>query len=283
VAIALLAGSACLGAVAYAATGTGGREAGVAGRHVAVGAPHPSGSPAGRGQGERVPRVRLIETPAESSTATDTQFRFNVPPREKATGGGPPWPAGPGVPAPRRRLECSLDGGRWIGCSSPHRLVGLAPGAHAFAVRALTRDGREGPGAAYDWQRVEPVSVASEVPAEGKPFSIEQTAAIVPLYPGDPAQQVPLAIGNPNSAPIEVVGLTVTIGSAPPGCGAENFELTASSASEATPLTVPAESTVELPAAAVSAPAIALRDLPVNQDACQGAQLELALSGEARG
>jgi hypothetical protein len=33
----------------------------------------------------------------------------------------------------------------------------------------------------------------------------------------------------------------------------------------------------------VSAPRIALRDLPVNQDDCKGAQFPLAFSGEAHG
>jgi hypothetical protein len=280
VAIALLAGTACLGAVAYAATGTGGREIGVAGRHLAVEAPQHGASP--RGGEERAPRVRLIEVPAASSTAADTQFRFHVPPRAKETGEAPS-PAGPEAPVSRRRFQCRLDGGRWSDCSSPHRLVGLAPGGHDFAVRALSYKGRSGPDIAYEWQIVEPTSAVSEAPTEGKPFSIEQTGALAPLYPGDPAQQVPLAIGNPNSVPIEVTGLTAAIADAPPGCGVANFALAASSASEAAPLVVPAEGTVELPAASVSAPSIALLDLPLNQDACQGAELELALSGEARG
>ena len=279
-AIALLAGSACLGAVAYAATGTGGRETGIAGRHVAVGAPHHGGSRPGRD--ERAPRVRLIEVPAATSTVADTQFRFHVPPRTKETE-GPSAPAGQGDSAPRRSFQCRLDGGSWADCASPHRLVGLAPGAHDFTVRALSRKGQAGPDAAYGWQVAEPAVAVSEAVAEGKPFSIEQTAALAPLYPGDPAQQVPLAIGNPNSTPIEVTGLTATVADAPPDCGAENFELTAASASEGTPLVVPAEGTVELPSGSSSAPSIALLDLPVNQDACQGAELELALSGEARG
>lgn len=279
--IALVACSACLGAVAFAATGSGGRDVGVAGRHLVKGASQQGGSPQGRD--ERAPRVRMIEAPAASSTASDPQFRFHVPPREKETGEPAPSPAAPGDPAPRRRFQCRFDGGRWTECASPHRLVGLAPGSHDFTVRALTRKGRPGPDAAYGWQVVEVVSVADEVPAEGKPFSIEQRGALAPLYPGDPARRVPLAIGNPNSAPIEVTSLTVTIADAPPACGSENFELIDSSASAAAPLVVPAEGTVELPAVSVSAPSIALRDLPVNQDACQGAALELALSGEARG
>lgn len=279
--IALIAGSACLGAVAFAATGAGGREIGIAGRHLAIGAERLPGSPSGRGQQERVPRVRLIESPAESSTAVDPQFRFHVPPRLKETA-EPEAPAGAGASAPRRRFQCRFDGGGWTTCDSPYRLAALAPGSHAFAVRALARDGRAGPEAAYGWQRVEPATAVGAAVAQGKPFSIAQTAALAALYPGDPAQQIPLAISNPNSAPIEVTSLTATVVDLP-GCTAENFALTASSASPETPLVVPAESSVELPSGTVSAPAITLVDLPVDQDACQGSELELALSGEARG
>lgn len=280
-AIALLAGSACLGAVAYAATGTAGRDVGLAGRQVAVGAPHRATSPQGD---ERVPRARLVEFPAASSAATDPQFRFNVPPRAKATDESPS-PAAPGAEptAPRRRFQCRLDGGRWAGCTSPYRLAGLAPGAHDFAVRALSRDGRPGPEAGFGWQIVAAAAIAEEQPVEGTPFSIEQVGALAPLLPGEPAQQVPLAIHNPNPVQIEVTSLTAAVAGSPPGCGAENFALTAAGVSEAAPLLVPADGTVELPSGSASAPAITLLDLPVNQDACQGAELELALSGEARG
>jgi hypothetical protein len=281
VAIALVAGSACLGAVAYAATGTGDREVGVAGNRVAVGAKDQGAPPQARG--ERSPRARLIESPEASSTAVDTQFRFHVPPRAKEAGEAPPPPTDPEASTPGRRFQCKLDSGRWTNCSSPHQLVGLAPGAHSFAVRALSRDGRPGPDAAYGWQLLEPATKAPEAPVEGKPFSIEQAMPLAALIPGDPAQQVPLTIGNPNSVSIEVTSLTATVSSSAPGCTAENFALTASSASPATPLVVPAEGTVAVPSTQISAPAIALLDLPVNQDACQGAELELALSGEARG
>ncbi|HWJ43405.1 MAG TPA: hypothetical protein VNR67_08225 [Solirubrobacterales bacterium] len=282
VVLALVVGSACLGAVAYAATGTGGGEIGIAGRHVAIGAPPPAGSPAGRGQQERAPRVRLIETPAASSTAADPQFRFHVPPRRKESEQPVPAPTGASTPAPRRRFQCRLDGGSWTACDSPYRLAGLAPGQHDFAVRALARDGREGPDVAYGWWQVEPAVAVSEAVAEGRPFSIEQTAALASLYPGDPAQPIPLAISNPNSVPIEVTSLTAAVVDLP-GCTAENFALTGSGASPGTPLVVPAEGSVELPSESISAPSIALVDLPVNQDACQGAELEIALGGEARG
>lgn len=281
VVIALVVGSACLGAAAYAATGNGNREIGVAGSRVAIGAQQ-HGSPS-QGREERPPRVRLLEFPAANSTASSPQFRFHVPPRSKETESQSPSEES-ALSSPRRRFQCKLDDGRWISCASPHRLVGLAPGGHSFAVRALSRESRPGPDAAYGWQQIQPASaVIEEAGAEGKPFSIEQTGSLVPLLPGDPAQPVSLTIGNPNSAPIEVTSLTATVSSSSPGCAAENFELTASNVSATTPLMVPAEGSVAVPSGSISAPSIALLDLPVNQDACQGAELELALSGEARG
>jgi hypothetical protein len=70
----------------------------------------------------------------------------------------------------------------------------------------------------------------------------------------------------------------------PEGCdSADNLELTQSSASSSAPLRIPARGSVSLPAQGVSAPSIRLRELPVNQDACQRAHFPLAFSGEAHG
>jgi hypothetical protein len=116
-----------------------------------------------------------------------------------------------------------------------------------------------------------------------KPFSIELEGQLEDLYPGYPAQQVPIRITNPNPDPIEVTSLTVAIAGDPPDCPAENFALTRSSASPATPLTVPAGGSVSLPTATVSAPTISMLNLAVNQDACRGADVPLSFSGEAHG
>jgi hypothetical protein len=253
--LALAIASACLGAVAYAAI-----------------------RPERQASGERLLEARLLEVPAASSTAAEPQFRFHVPPR--ARGDNPPLlPGSGGGRKSSRRFQCRLDNGRWETCSSPHRLGGLATGEHFLAVRAFNRDDRAGPAASYTWRQLAPSSPAAEV--DPKQFTIETPEAPHDLFPGDPAQAVPLLIANPNPVAIEVTSLTVAIAADSPACPAENFRLTQSSVSPAAPLTVPANGSVSLPTAA--APAIAMLNLPVNQDGCRSAEVPLVFSGEAHG
>jgi hypothetical protein len=114
-------------------------------------------------------------------------------------------------------------------------------------------------------------------------FTVEPYGApLEPLMPGEPAQPLPVRIGNPNPAPIEVTGLTVTVTPDPPGCPADpNFAVTPATLSPAAPLGVPAGGSAEVPAA--TAPTLALRELPSDQNSCQGATVHLVFSGEARG
>jgi hypothetical protein len=104
------------------------------------------------------------------------------------------------------------------------------------------------------------------------------------LMPGAPAQPLPVRITNPNPVPIEITILTVAIATDPPGCPSDpNFELIPAGVSPAAPLSLPAGGSVSLPAGTATAPAIALRELPQDQNACQGATLPLVFSGEAHG
>jgi hypothetical protein len=280
--LALIAVPACLGAVAYASTRPEHRAPGLAESKPAGIAPqHGVGALQGRGE-EQLPRARLIEYPEATSVIAEPQFRFHVPPRSQHL--DPSQPAPPGTPAEPerpRRFQCKLDDSGWRACSSPYRLSGVALGDHAFAVRAFNRAGRPGPATGYSWRQASPVSRRDQV--DPKPFSIELAGQLEDLYPGYPAQQVPIRIANPNPDPIEVTSLSVAIAGDPPNCPAENFALTQSSASPAAPLAVPAGGTVSLPTATVSAPTIGMLNLAVNQDACRGADIPLVFSGEAHG
>ena len=118
-----------------------------------------------------------------------------------------------------------------------------------------------------------------------KRFSIDpDLSGLGALYPGAPPLALPLTVANPNPAPILVTELRVSVAADPPGCaGAENLALTQSNVSSNAPLKVPANGSVRLPAGRVVAPTIQLRDLPVNQDACQRARFPLEFTGSARG
>lgn len=172
------------------------------------------------------------------------------------------------------RFQCRLDSGPWTTCKSPFAVNRLAAGPHSFSVRTVAARGRRGKAARFRWQVLEP-----------RDFSIApQLASLATLYPGAPAQALPLVLSNPNPVPIFVTNLQVRAAADPAGCpSADNLILSGSSASDATPIKVPAGGSVSLPAPGASAPAIQLRDLPVNQDACQRARFPLAFSGKARG
>lgn len=293
---ALVAVGLCSGAVAYAAGGLAeNREV----KTSPAADPAPGGGPkpaegGERKRGERLLLPSFIEHPEATTTVAEPQFRFHVPPRAPDRSGSLPDPSAPAAsPQPPRRFQCRLDGGEWRGCGSPHRFAELGLGEHHFAVRAFTRDGRPGPAAGYSWRQLQRfVALTSETavapaPApEGDPeqFTIEaRSAGLESLYPGDPAQSLPILISNPHPVAIEVTSLSVAVAAGSPGCGAENFEPVPSSASPSAPLPVPAEGSVSLPSATVSAPSIAMLDLPVSQDACQGAEVPLVFSGEAQG
>jgi hypothetical protein len=262
--IVLAAAVACLGGVAYAATGLDQSQP--------VSKQSGSRSP-GPNPGEGPPRPKFIETPASVGVDPDSQFRFHVAPAQTPTAGS--GPSRPSQPTPRwRQFECRLDGSEWSACSSPHVLVGLDPGAHAFAVRALNRRERFGQAAHYRWTQLEPME-----------FSVDPLFGSLPeLMPGDPSQQLPVRISNPNPAAIDVTSLTVSVLPDRPGCAADpNFAVTPSSLTPESPLNIPAGGSLSLPTETATAPTLALRELPVDQNACQGASLHLVFSGEARG
>ncbi len=259
--IALVAAVVCLGGVAFAATRS--ERA------------HPHGKKRGHpaGKAKRPPRPRFIEVPPAVGVGAGFQFRFHVaPPSAQSDGAAPPRPARP--TRRWRQFECRLDGSEWAGCSSPYVLTSLESGEHSFAVRALSPRERSGPAAHFRWLQL-----------EAKPFTIDPLfSSLEELMPGAPPQQLPVRIENPNPVPIEVTGLTVTVSPDRPGCAADpNFMVVPSSLTPAAPLGIPAGGSVTLPSPAATAPTLELRELPVDQNACQGATLGLTFSGEARG
>jgi len=207
-----------------------------------------------RGGATELPTPTISQHPSKLATTGSARFAFGARGRSL-------------------RFECKLDARPWSACHSPTSVSGLAPGRHGFSVRVSSRGGH-GKAARFRWSVLAP-----------KDFSIEpRLAGLGQLYPGAPPQALPLTVVNPNAVPIEVTGLRASATADPLSCpSAQNLVLTPSSASSGAPLLVPANGSASLPAPGVSAPTIQLRDLPVNQDACQGASFPLRFSGEARG
>jgi hypothetical protein len=128
------------------------------------------------------------------------------------------------------------------------------------------------------------VSIEPEelITPEGAPFAIEQVSTPPTLYPGSGPESLELRLINFASEPVTVTSLSVSLVRAPPGCGSENFELIPADVSPSDPIVIAAGSSLELPAQGASPPQIGLRELPVNQDACQGAELQLSFSGSGQ-
>jgi len=208
-----------------------------------------------RALGPQPPRPRIVKHPARFAAASKASFTFTA-----------------GSPAPRFR--CRLDSEAWKLCRAPVSFAGLEAGPHGFSVRAVSRLGRPGPPARFSWTRFEP-----------KQFAIEpQFSGIGALYPGAAPTGLPVVLRNPNPVPILVTALRVGVSADQPGCTSKpNLELIPANASRTAPLRLAAGASLSLPSGTATAPAIALRDLPVNQDACQGATFPLSFSGEAHG
>ncbi len=250
--LALTVALGCLGAVAYAASRPEGSgrpsveaDPGASQRRAELGK---------KGGGARPPRPKLATPTQAVDPRPAARFKFTAP--------------GEGL-----RFVCQLDRGGWKACQSPHRVRGLGAGPHSFAVRAV-RKSRRGPSARFAWTKVDPRQLTVEPHA----------ASLAPLRPGDPAQTIPVRIANPNTVPVTVTAVKIVFAGDPPGCPADpNFELRPASLSPLSPVVLPAGGELSLPTATISAPAIALRELPLNQDACQGASVPLRFDAEAHG
>jgi hypothetical protein len=253
--VALVIVTGCLAAVAYAATVSSAPEHGDAGRSAARAIAARTLVPSPRTGATGLSRPRIVRHPAKTTLSTRVSFRYASRQAEVA-------------------FACKLDDAGWKRCG-PTQVAyrGLAVGAHRFFVRAEAGGARSRP-ARFAWAQAEP-----------KGFSIvPELSALSLLYPGAAPIPVPLVLTNPNSAPIQVTSLKVSVTADSAACpSGANLELVQSSASAKTPVKIPAGGMARLPAAGVSAPAVALRDLPVNQDACQGVSFPLAFLGKALG
>lgn len=292
--IALAAAVVLLGAALALAAGHHGRgDRGGRGKgHAGKGTRGHGGTGAKPAHRQRLLRPTILEGPPPSTEMSDPQFRFHVAPRA-TTGGGTETGSEASEPrASTRSFRCTVDGGDWFPCDSPYRLTGLRPGTHSFAVRVLNGEGRIGEPVEVSWLQAPPpsppASAPTPTPTGGEPvaaddFAIEALVAPEGLYPGFPATPIPVRITNPNPEPIEVTELRVEVGAAPESCGAENFEVTPADIPVGEPVQVPGGGSVELPSVTVAAPSIRMLDLPVDQDACQEAQIPLVFSAEAQG
>jgi hypothetical protein len=215
----------------------------------------PAPSPERGAGGASAPRPSILQHPDKLATTDSARFGFRARGRDM-------------------RFRCRLDGTTWKPCHSPVAFTGLTVGIHSFSVRSVNPAGRRSRVALFRWRVLEAMGFSIQPKLEG----------LSALYPGSPAVPLPLTIANPNPVPIFVTSLRATTTADPLDCArAENLILSDSSASPASPIEVPAGGSVSLPAPGASAPTIQLRDLPVDQDACQGATFPLAFSGEARG
>jgi hypothetical protein len=167
-------------------------------------------------------------------------------------------------------FQCSVDEGPWTSCTSPDTFtVGQQTppdenGQHEFRVRAVDGVGNTSIFAETLWAvSADHFSIAGDVSG---------------LYPGVTVS-IPVAITNPNSYPIQVNQLTVSIGTTPPGCAASWFTFVQSPISGSHMVTVDPNSTLTLSGS--DRPQITLLNVNVNQDACENRSVGLTYSGTA--
>jgi hypothetical protein len=219
-------------------------------------------------------------------TAPPVAFTSKPPDPSSVSSSTFTWTSSPAA-ADFDHYECSTENGAFstqvqsVGgspqpCASPLTYVVASTnnGQHQFAVRAYDQLGNFTL-ITYTWKV-----------AAGSIQNFTMTGNVVDqLFPGAAARPVPLKLTNPNSVPIFVTDIQATItgnSKSTLGCAtATNFAVTQSNVSSTTPVQVPANGSVTLPAQGVSAPQIGMPNLPVSQDACKNAALTLSYTGSA--
>jgi hypothetical protein len=182
--------------------------------------------------------------------------------------------------------RCQIDGGGFKPCANPVSYTLLAPGTHEFDAEAVDRAGNVGAYNGWKWT----INGSS---GAGQSFQIRINGTLPALYPGGSSDAIDLKLANPNSAPIYVTSLTVTLtgitraaGVTQP-CSTSDFVLTplGAGANLATnPIMVPAGGSQTLTGAGLGAylPSVRMKDTGVSQDGCQGATLNFSFAGNAQ-
>jgi hypothetical protein len=183
-------------------------------------------------------------------------------------------------------FECALDGSLYATCGlgtlGSRTYPGpLAVGSHTFQVRARSAT-KASSAASYTWL-VLGSPTAGSAAGLGASARVKISGRVGGLVPGM-TRAIRVVLSNPTHTRIRVTALRVRISrdSVPSGCpSAKNFRLQQSTGISAkTPLIVPARSSVTLTRYPL-APRITFRNLPVNQDNCQGKSFVLSYTGQA--
>jgi hypothetical protein len=152
-----------------------------------------------------------------------------------------------------------------------------ATGSFAVAAAPPAGSGQQPPAGGSTVTETPPTTTV-----EGKAFTVSGGTS-APLAPGL-TRALSLTISNPNDVAISVTALTVTIaaGSSKAGCdGPTNLLVTQSNLSASNALNVAAHGQASLPNGSVEAPAVLMKNLPTDQDACKNASFTFDYSGSA--
>jgi hypothetical protein len=165
-------------------------------------------------------------------------------------------------------FECSIDNGPRFSCTSPYSfsVSSSGNGLHQFSVRAIDTSGKASADASYSW-KVNKIG-----------FTLSGTV-LGSLTPGA-WQPIAITVTNPNNFTIYVTALNVSVSSSPSTCqGSTNIEFQQSPLSTSHTTSVPANGSASV--AVADRPQIRLKNLPINQNACQGASFGLLYTGTA--
>ncbi len=241
----------------------------------------------GLAQGSHMFQVRALGSAGTGAAASRTFSVDSIPPTKPVFSQTPPDPSTTATstfawsstdPAPAsgiNRFECSKENGAYATCTSPHTYAVQTTnnGQHQFAVRAVDNAGNVSQIASYSW-KVD----------KGSPQNFTITGSVSGLVPGV-WFPIPVTIGNPNSEPLYLTSLSVSVVlSSPNGCSsATNFETMPSSASSSSKVgptpagatSWPVPSSVSPPGTLQPRPQIRLRNTATNQDGCKNQTVDL--------